>query len=140
MPQRWARKVVEETRTQAPAHVKNGKSAFQTQVAFVLSTEAIAQAGDDGVGIVDRLGPDKARQERNAPSQSLLRFDLQRMVRGVGNVLPLNDGPKLREGAERLQVARAWRQVLTGLHMERRIERTEAPELRSFGAQVRYIE
>lgn len=58
------------------------------------------------------------------------------MVGRVGNVLPLNDRSQIREGAQGLEVAGTWAQVLAGFGVERRVETVESADVSAFAADV----
>ncbi len=59
------------------------------------------------------------------------------MINRVGHVLPLKDCAQLREGAQRLQIARPRRQILPDLNMGRRVEAAKASEPGALGPDVR---
>jgi len=53
--------------TAAVALAQNSSGTLQTKITLVLGANDVAETGSYAVGIVDRLGPDKTRQEWTVP-------------------------------------------------------------------------
>src|ERR1039457_6411605 len=131
-----AAEVIDDAGAEPAPDVEYREASLQAKVALVLSPKALAQAGDDGVGVVDGFRPHEAREERQFARETFFALDLERMVRRIGDVLDLINRAEIGERPQRLEVAGTWRQVLAGLDVRRRIEGAEAAEVRSLAADV----
>src|SRR5258708_7553395 len=128
--------VVDEPGTEPAPDVEHREPALEAQVALILCADALTEAWDDGVCIVNRFGPNEAREERQLARESFLGFELQRIVRRIRDVLALIDGAEIGESSKRLQITRTRREVLSRFGVQSRIEGPEATQVRPLAADI----